>query len=100
MTGWRLRWVRVAAMTGTLLAAYGIVADPGALAGGGFLGLLGVLVAQFGCVAAVRWGPVSVGAAAPAAVRTGVVAGAVAGVLYGAEVLTEYLGTAVTGRAW
>jgi hypothetical protein len=85
----------VAAVTGTLLAAYGAIGDPGALAGGGFLGLVGVLVAQFGCVAAVRWGPVSASAAAPEAVRTG----GVTGTLYGAEVLAEYLSPAVTGAS-
>jgi len=84
---------------GTLLAGYGAIGDPGALAGGGFRGLLGVLVAQFGCVAAVRWGPVSASASAPAAVRTGVVAGGLIGALYGAEVLAEYLSPAVTGAS-
>jgi hypothetical protein len=88
--------VRLLAVANVLLAAFGLVYDPAALRGGGYLALLGVVVAQGLCVALMRWGPLSTRTASPAAIRIGATTGLVLGVLYGAEVLAEYLSAAIT----
>ncbi|WP_344314688.1 hypothetical protein [Fodinicola feengrottensis] len=89
-------WVLVAACAELALAAFGLVFTPTAARGSGLLGLAGVAVAQAFCVLAVGYGPVSLRRAEPVAVRTGVTVGAIAGLLYGAEGLAEYLSPAVT----
>jgi hypothetical protein len=94
-----MTWVRLLAATNLLLAAFGLIYDPAALRGGGYLGLLGVAVAQGLSVALMRWGPVSRRAAPPVAVRIGVTTGLILGGLYGAEVLAEYLSARITGAS-
>jgi hypothetical protein len=94
-----MTWMRLLAAANVLLAAFGLIYDPGALRAGGYLGLLGVAVAQGLSVALMRWGPVARPAAPTAAVRIGVTTGLVLGALYGAEVLAEYLSAQVTGAS-
>jgi len=94
-----LRAGGVMAVATTALAAGGLLLDPQALRQGGILGLIGVALAQAFCLLLLWRGPVSLRAAAPAAVRAGAVVGAVAGALYGLEGLSEYLSASVTNAS-
>jgi hypothetical protein len=94
-----IRWVWVVVVGETLLAAVGAIYSPAALAGGGWLALAGVAVAQALCALLIQWGPLSAARAPSISMRTGVTTGAVTGVLYGAEGLAEYVSPAVTDRS-
>lgn len=91
-----MRWLPAVAVVEIALATAGLATAPRALAGGGWLGLAGVAVAQAGCVL-IAWYVTT--RRRPEAVRTGVIVGAVAGGLYAAEGLSEYLSPAVTGAS-
>ncbi|MFF5294637.1 hypothetical protein [Paractinoplanes globisporus] len=90
------RAVLVLAPAGALLAVAGAFLYPAALGGGGYLGLAGAVVAPAVCVVLLRWGPTAVPAAPAVAARIGATAGLIAGALYAAEGLAEYLSAGVT----
>ncbi|MFD3401534.1 hypothetical protein ACFWUU_12680 [Kribbella sp. NPDC058693] len=87
------RLVVVIAVVEVILAAAGSLTDRAALRGSGAFALIGVALAQTLCVLLVRYGPFS---NRSAAIRIGVGIGLVAGGMYGAEVVAEYLSPTVT----
>lgn len=89
----------VAAAIAVLLTAYGLVLTPSAANGEGLIALAAVIVAQLGCVAVARLGPVSLRRAPAGTVAAGARVGAIAGGAYAAVVIAEYLIPMVTSES-
>jgi hypothetical protein len=73
------KWVLVAAIAETLLAAFGALDDRAALRSTGAFAPAGVAAIQLMSVVLVRYGPLPPRSAAPETIRTGVCIGVVAG---------------------